>query len=93
MTITACWTIVPGAMPGKRIGIVKLNESGYYLTDYDRPSMTLEDAQATVDYMNQKLGIPKEIVDSAQDGSMFGWHVPAAQPAVQFFRARERSQA
>jgi hypothetical protein len=87
------WVLVPGTAAGKRIGIVKLNENGYYLTDYDQSSMSEEDAQATVDYMNKKLGVPKEIADSAMDGSMFGWHVPAAQQAVQWFKDRDRETA
>jgi|HubBroStandDraft_1064217.scaffolds.fasta_scaffold277378_3 hypothetical protein len=83
------WVLVPGKRAGERIGIVKLNESGYYLTDYDNVSMSEQDAQATVDHMNEKLGVPKDIAESASDGSMFGWECPAAQPAVEWFKRKE----
>lgn len=80
------WVLIPGKRAGARIGIVKLNESGYYRTDYDREGMSEEDAQSTVDHMNSKLGVPKEVAKSAADGSMFGWTCPAARPAIEFFK-------
>jgi hypothetical protein len=32
-----CYVVVPGAAPGKRIGIVKRGKKGYYLTNFDSP--------------------------------------------------------
>jgi hypothetical protein len=91
--MTAAWVIVPGAPAGKRIGIVKLNESGYCLSDYDNARYSDDDAREIVEHQNKGLGISKEVAESALAGSMFGWHVPAAAQAVEYFKALELEQA
>jgi hypothetical protein len=72
--------------PGERIGIVKQGEMGYTIAKgYDDPKESLDQARAFVAALNLQLKIPADVAQSAKDGSMFGWHVPAAQKAVQFF--------
>lgn len=36
--------------------------------------------------------LPDEVIQSAIEGSMFGWHCPAAQVAVQFAKERDGVQ-
>jgi hypothetical protein len=75
----ACYIVVPGAEPGKRIGIVKQGEVGYYLTDYDNvPSMSLVEITGMVEQFNLKLGVDAKTADAMLIGSMFGWDVPGA---------------
>ncbi len=78
--------MIRGAQPGKRIGLVKYNESGYYATDFDWHEAPLEDVEVTVEGLNERLGIPAEIVLSMVIGSMAGWNVPGAQKAHEYFR-------
>jgi hypothetical protein len=82
--MNACYVVVPGQPKGERIGIVKLNESGYYLTDYDTHD-TEEQCKEHVRYINDQRGISKEIEQSMLEGSMFGWKCPAARPALDYF--------
>ncbi len=85
-----CYTTIPSNPKGQRIGIVKLGELGYYGVDFDHHN-TAESAREHVRLLNNRLGIPKEVEQSMRDGSMFGWDVPAAQRAIQFFAARAKS--
>ena len=59
-----CYVIVPGAAPGKRIGIVKRGEKGYYKAGVDNGRMP---ARALVDHLNEKsnekLGVSAEEAD------------------------------
>lgn len=58
--------------------VIKLNEAGYYPCDYSTP-----DAEANrrmADELNLKIGISKAQEAAMIHGSMFGWHVPAADP-------------
>ncbi len=72
--------------PGERIGIVKLNETGYYPANgYDYAPDTLDQVEAFVKELNGKMGVPEDVAESARMGSMFGWHTPAAARAVRFF--------
>jgi hypothetical protein len=77
------YIFVSGNEPGKRIGIVKWFETGYYATDFDH-HQSEEAAREHVRILNYRLGIPEDVAKAALYGSMFGWHVPAAQPAVRF---------
>jgi hypothetical protein len=87
-----CYVTIPGNPKGKRIGIVSLGESGYYAVDFDHHD-TVEAAHEHVSLLNDRLGISKEIEQSMRDGSMFGWQVPAAQKAIQFFAAQAKLHA
>lgn len=84
--MNTCYVIVPLAPKGQRIGRVELGETGYYPTDLDRFATEAEcDQHRTA--LNTLLGIPPEIADSMEIGSMFGWRCQAAQPAILFFAA------
>lgn len=80
------YTVVRGNKPGARIGIVKYNESGYYATDLDRPTMTEEEVKETVAYLNERLDIPADVVQAMEYASCFGWSAPIAEPAHRYFR-------
>lgn len=82
-----CVVLIRGRKAGERIGLVRFYEAGYYQTDFDSSDWSLEEAQQFVDDYNERLGVPKAVAESAMDGSMFGWHVPAAQAAIEFFKA------
>jgi hypothetical protein len=78
-----CYVVVPGAKIGERIGIVKRGESGYYTTDLDDGSLpTVANGALSVEdyvsHMNERLGISNDEAQRMLTGSMFGWHVPAA---------------
>ncbi len=70
-----CYCVLPSS---DEIIIVKKGESGYYRTDkygHDRQA-----AQAIVDEYNGRLGVSKAQEAAMLAGSMFGWHVPGADP-------------
>ena len=77
-----CFVAVAGNAPGSRIGLVKLDESGYYLTDYDDPENDLKGVQKHVRILNERLGVSPAQELAMQAGSMFGWHIPGADPSV-----------
>jgi hypothetical protein len=80
------YAYILGNAVGKRIGIIKFHESGYYLADFDLPKeCSDEEVKATVAELNTRMGIPPDVAESAYLGSMFGWHTPAAARAVQFY--------
>jgi hypothetical protein len=79
-----CYIAIPGNRPGERIGIVKYGESGYYKCDFDHLSMTEAQVTAYVKELNQGVNIPEDVATSMFEGSMFGWHVPAAQRAKEY---------
>lgn len=58
--------------------LVKKGESGYYKTDLDMGNRAKN--TALVEEYNQKLGVTKAQKAAMQAGSMFGWHVLAADP-------------
>ena len=80
-----CYVVVPGAAPGKRIGIVKRGEKGYYLSDYDRPYgfgigyLSQAKIEDWVREMNERLDVDPAQAESMLMGSMFGWDCPGAQ--------------
>lgn len=78
----ACYVVIPGNQKGKRIGIVKFNEIGYYPTNYDHHE-TVDQCEDHVRLINESLGVSPEIEEAMLSGSMFGWDVPAARPAVE----------
>ena len=58
--------------------VVKKGESGYYKTNIS--SNDREEIQRLADEYNDKLGVTKAQAEAMVSGSMFGWHVPAADP-------------
>lgn len=88
-----CYVQIPGKKPGQRMGIVKFYESGYYPCDFDNVTATDAEVTETVNELNDRLGVPREVAGSAADGSMFGWHVPAAQPAIEWFKSETLREA
>ena len=60
------------------IVILKRGETGYYRTDI--PFTSKEEARKIVDEYNEKLGVSKAQAEAMRVGSMFGFHVPAADP-------------
>ncbi len=85
------YAYIRGNAVGQRIGIVKFHESGYYSCDFDTSAeATPEEIKALVAELNERMGIPADVAESAFYGSMFGWHVPAAAKAVAFY-AQEKS--
>ena len=58
--------------------ILKRGETGYYKTDI--PFTDRESARALVEEYNSKLGVSKAQLEAMKAGSMFGFHVPAADP-------------
>jgi hypothetical protein len=74
-----CYVIVPGAAPGKRIGIVKRGVKGFYRCDFDQPQYTSAQIDAHVAFLNKKLGVCPEETEAMLIGSMFGWDVPGAR--------------
>jgi hypothetical protein len=76
-----CFVFINGKGPGKRIGIVKRGETGYYQTDYDNcVTASNEIAKQAVDELNARLKVTKAQALAMEAGSMFGWHVPGANP-------------
>lgn len=76
-----CYVVVPGAEPGKRIGIVKRGETGYYLTDYDMPTVSNLAVKEFVAEQNAKLGVEPAEAEAMLYGSCFGWDAPIANAA------------
>lgn len=70
----ACYVKMPYTdAEGIEVGIVKRGEKGYYKTPYSGDE---------VDNMNEMLGVTKSQAAAMYAGSMFGWDVPAANPAL-----------
>lgn len=67
-----CYVFVEGEDFGREIGIVKRGEQGYY----PAPGMTREVA----DKKNATMKVSHAQREAMAIGSMFGWHVPGANP-------------
>ncbi len=72
-----CWSRLKST---GEIVALRYGESGYYHTNVNVEPK--EDAQKIVDFHNAKLNVSKAQVAAMEAGSMFGWHVPAADPRV-----------
>lgn len=59
--------------------ILKRGETGYYKTDI--PFTSKENARALADEYNRRMGVTKAQEAAMSAGSMFGFHVPGADPA------------
>jgi hypothetical protein len=80
---------IPEGLPGHCYAVhivdnrvIKLyrGQAGYSHASYGshRDAMA---AQEVADAMNAEIGVSKAQVEAMIAGSMFGWHVPAANPA------------
>ena len=74
-----CYVVVPGAAPGKRIGIVKRGKKGYYLTNFGSPKASGRTISDFVAGMNALLGVDTAEAQAMLNDSMFGWDVAAAK--------------
>lgn len=70
-----CYSILPGS---GEIIVVKRNEKGYYNPHI--PAVSKEQAREIVDEYNGKLGVTRAQEEAMRTGSMFGFHVPGADP-------------
>ena len=70
-----CYSILPGS---GEIIVVKRNEKGYYNPHI--PAASKEQAREIVDEYNGKLGVTRAQEEAMRTGSMFGFHVPGADP-------------
>lgn len=73
-----CYIHIRGNEFGKRIGIVKRGELGYYVTNYDNVKVSNKKIDEIVDFFNIRMGVTKEQAACMEIGSMFGWDVLAA---------------
>lgn len=71
-----CYSVLPDT---EEIVIFKKGENGYSETDLATGDK--ENALALVEMCNKKLGVNKAQAAAMLAGSMFGWHMPAADPA------------
>ncbi len=74
------YVFIDGAAPGKRIGLIKRGEDGYYETDFDNGNATDDIVRAAIDGINRRLGVSTAQATAMHVGSMCGWHVPGADP-------------
>lgn len=58
--------------------IIKKGESGYYRTNYSTNDKA--ENMKLKDYYNNRLGVTHVEETCMKMGSMFGWHVPGANP-------------
>lgn len=65
-------------LPTGEIILIRRGRAGYYPADV--PDLNAEGKRNLVDRMNSEAGIIKEQEAAMLAGSMFGWHVPAADP-------------
>jgi hypothetical protein len=70
-----CYSILPSS---GEIIIVKRNEKGYYNPNI--PAASKEGAREIVNEYNAKLGVTRAQEEAMRTGSMFGFHVPGADP-------------
>jgi hypothetical protein len=75
-----CYVVVPGAEPGRRMGLVKRGESGYYHCDYDQEHYSDEQVDEYVKLLNERLEVTPLLAECMLNGSMFGWHNRGADP-------------
>ena len=80
---------VRGQAKGKRINIGQYLDQGYYPTNLDNPAMTEDEVEHTINTLNSRLGVSEAVRLGVEIGTMFGWHVPGAIPALRHFGAPE----
>ena len=69
-----CWAVLP---PTNKLIMVKRGVKGYTPQREDVIPWGPENKDA----LNKRLGVTKAQENAMISGSMFGWHVPAANPA------------
>ncbi len=77
-----CYVIVEGGEEGERVAKVVRGEPGYTPfppLDKGEP-MSILDAKVTA--LNKELGVSAAQAAAMKVGSMFGWHVPGANPTI-----------
>lgn len=75
-----CFAFLFTNNPGKQVVAIKRGESGCYTTAYDEPDP--EKAKALVMRINSGLRVTEKQAECMLVGSMFGWDVPGANPAL-----------
>jgi hypothetical protein len=83
------YVFIPEQVPGKRVGCIHFLENGYYSTFVNDEGMTRDQAETFVTKVNERLGIPADVVEAMHCGSMFGWQIPAARKALDFFAGQK----
>ena len=78
-----CFATLPGM--GNLI-ILNRGETGYYRSDWETGDKVKN--QEIADLHNRKCGITPAQVEAMRVGSMFGFHVPGANPQVYYDEAR-----
>lgn len=73
-----CFVFLRDGKPGKFIAIIKNGETGYYPTSYEEKNA--EAAKEMVKVMNDKLGVTDLQAECMENGSLFGWGTPGANP-------------
>ena len=68
-TMNYCYTLLLNAPAGANVGIIKRNETGYYMTDYDFG--TGEAAERVINALNERLGINADMRRAFEVCSMF----------------------
>jgi len=71
-----CLTVEPSS--GDLINI-RRGEMGYYASSWNRPGER-ESNRRTADIMNERWGVSKAQEQAMFHGSLFGWHIHAADP-------------
>jgi hypothetical protein len=74
------YVFIDGAEPGKRIGLVKRGERGYYLTDCDNPRYDDAFVMDIVTKLNERADVSPDQANAMHIGSLCGWNVPGADP-------------
>ena len=75
-----CFAMVASNEPGKRIVLIRAGERGFYVTEYDAPSLEAAEVRVLVDRLNVGMGVTDAQQQAMVAGSAFGFHVPAADP-------------
>ena len=78
-----CLATLPGM--GDLI-VIKRGETGYYRSDWETGDKAKN--QEIADFHNSKCGITPAQVEAMRTGSMFGFHVPGANPQIYFDEAQ-----
>lgn len=73
---TFCYAYIKSNAPGNFIGMIKLNETGYYRTNFNETNP--EKAKELVKELNEKLGVTEIQALCMSNGSLFGWDKPGA---------------
>lgn len=73
-----CWGVVT-VEKGFGLILIAKGERGYHPTDYE-PFDTYEAADEFCNRLNKQIDVESNVRKAMENGSMFGWHVPGADP-------------